>query len=116
MAYRRSSDGRGLLSAQNFIFTLSSTVGGGSGTAGLTKTVLEVEGVSVGGATYLRPVLSVGRLCLIGAMSLVTSPLALVFSAVRNSSQFANCSDHEGAAYVLPSFFRTLHREFCTPP
>jgi hypothetical protein len=49
MAYRRSSDGRGLLSAQNisiklvlpFIFNS----GGGSETASLTKTVLEVEGV-----------------------------------------------------------------------
>jgi hypothetical protein len=41
-------------------FPLSLTVGGGSGTAGLTKTVLEVEGVLEGGATYPRPVLSVG--------------------------------------------------------
>jgi hypothetical protein len=41
-------------------FPLSSTLGGGSGTAGLTKTVLEVEEVSVGGTTYLRPVLLVG--------------------------------------------------------
>jgi hypothetical protein len=37
-------------------FPLSSTVGGGSGIVGLTKTVLEVEGVSEGGATYPRPV------------------------------------------------------------
>jgi hypothetical protein len=37
-----------------------SSIGGGSGTVGLTKIVLEVEGVSVGGATYPRPVLSVG--------------------------------------------------------
>jgi hypothetical protein len=41
-------------------FPLSSTVGGGFEIAGLTKTILEVEGVSDGGATYLRPVLSVG--------------------------------------------------------
>jgi hypothetical protein len=41
-------------------FPLSSTVGGGSGTAGLTKTVLEVEGLLEGGATYPRLVLSVG--------------------------------------------------------
>jgi hypothetical protein len=60
-------------------------VGGGSSTAGLTKTVLEVEGVSVGGAVFL-----------------VTSPLALVLSVARNSSQSANCSNHEGATYVLP--------------
>lgn len=33
------------------ILSLSSIVGGGFGTAGLTKTVLEVEGASVGGAT-----------------------------------------------------------------
>jgi hypothetical protein len=41
-------------------FPLSSTMGEGYGTTGLTKTVLEVEGVSVGGATYLRPILLVG--------------------------------------------------------
>jgi hypothetical protein len=40
-------------------FPLSSTMGGGSGTVGLTKTVLKVEGISEGGATYPRPVLSV---------------------------------------------------------
>lgn len=41
-------------------FPLSSIVVGGSRTIGLRKTVLEVEGVSEGGATYPRPVLSVG--------------------------------------------------------
>jgi hypothetical protein len=41
-------------------FPLSSTVGGGSGTAGFTNTVFEVEGASEEGATYPRPVLSVG--------------------------------------------------------
>jgi hypothetical protein len=43
-------------------FPLSTTVGGGSGTVGLTKTVLEVEGMSKGGATYSTLVLSVGLL------------------------------------------------------
>jgi hypothetical protein len=43
-------------------FPLSTTVGGGSGTVGLTKTVLEVEGMSEGGATYSSLVLSVGLL------------------------------------------------------
>jgi hypothetical protein len=41
-------------------FPLSSAVRGGSGTAGFTKTVFEVEGASEEGATYSRPVLSVG--------------------------------------------------------
>jgi hypothetical protein len=41
-------------------FPLSSVVGGGSGTVGFTKTVFEVEGASNEGATYPRPVLSVG--------------------------------------------------------
>jgi len=41
-------------------FPLSTTEGGGSGTVGLTKTVLEVEGMSEGGATYPSPVFSVG--------------------------------------------------------
>jgi hypothetical protein len=41
-------------------FPLSTTVGGGSGTVGLTKTILEVEGMSEEEATYPSPVLSVG--------------------------------------------------------
>jgi len=41
-------------------FPLSSAMGGSYRTAGLTNTVLEVKGVSVGGAAYPRPVLSVG--------------------------------------------------------
>jgi hypothetical protein len=40
-------------------FLLSSTVGRGSGTVGFTNTVFEV-GASEEGATYPRPVLSVG--------------------------------------------------------
>jgi hypothetical protein len=40
-------------------FPLSKTLGGDSGTVDLTKTVLEVEGMSEGGATYSSPVLSV---------------------------------------------------------
>jgi hypothetical protein len=54
-------------------FPLSSAMGKGSGTAGLTNTILEVERVSVVGATYPRPVLSVG------VASLVAFPRALVF-------------------------------------
>jgi hypothetical protein len=41
-------------------FPLSLAMGGGSRTAGLTNTVLEVEGVLAGGATYPRPVFLVG--------------------------------------------------------
>jgi hypothetical protein len=41
-------------------FPLSTTVGGGLETVGLTKTVLKVEAMSEGGATYPSPVLSVG--------------------------------------------------------
>jgi hypothetical protein len=41
-------------------FHLSTMVSGGSGTVGLTKTVLEVEEMSEGGATYPSLVLSVG--------------------------------------------------------
>jgi hypothetical protein len=41
-------------------FPLSLVVGGGSGIAGFTNTVFEVEGASEEGATYPRPVLSVG--------------------------------------------------------
>jgi hypothetical protein len=41
-------------------FPLSMTMGGGSGTVGLTKTILEVEGMSEGRATYPSPVLSIG--------------------------------------------------------
>jgi hypothetical protein len=41
-------------------FFLSSTVGGGSETVGFTNTVFEEEGAPEEGATYPRPVLSVG--------------------------------------------------------
>jgi hypothetical protein len=41
-------------------FPLSTTVNGGSGTVGLTKIVLEVKGMSEGGATYSSPILSIG--------------------------------------------------------
>jgi hypothetical protein len=41
-------------------FPLSSAVGGGSGTVGFTNTVFQVEGASEEGASYPRPVLSVG--------------------------------------------------------
>jgi hypothetical protein len=40
-------------------FPLSTTVRRGSGTVGLTKTVIEVKGMPKGGATYPSPVLSV---------------------------------------------------------
>jgi hypothetical protein len=39
-------------------FPLSTTMSGGLGIVGLTKTVLEVEGMSKGGATNLSQVLS----------------------------------------------------------
>jgi len=64
MAYGRYFDGMRLLSAGTssltLSFLLSSTVVGGSGTAGFTNTVFEVEVASEEGATYPRPVLSVG--------------------------------------------------------
>jgi hypothetical protein len=41
-------------------FPLSLAVGEGSGTACFTNTVFEVEGASEEGATYPRPVFSVG--------------------------------------------------------
>jgi hypothetical protein len=47
-------------SSLSLSFPLSSAVGGGFGTAGFTNTVFEVEGASEEGATYPRPVLSVG--------------------------------------------------------
>jgi hypothetical protein len=62
-AYRRSSNGGELLSdrniSTNYVISLSTTVRRGSGTVGLTKTVIEVEGMPEGGATYPSPVLSV---------------------------------------------------------
>jgi hypothetical protein len=75
-------------------------VGGGSGTVGLTKTVLEVEGISEGGPTYPRlqayqldssgliACESASHRCLsqIVAVSLVASPLAPVFCSAMNSS------------------------------
>jgi hypothetical protein len=67
-------------------FLLSSTVGVGSGIVGLTKTVLEVEGISEGGATYPSPVLLVGLLWI--------DSMRVSFSSVTLS----NCS------YVSSSF------------
>jgi len=42
-------------------FPLSQQAGRGSGTVGLTKTVMEVEGILEVEATYPSPVLSIGR-------------------------------------------------------
>jgi hypothetical protein len=71
-------------------FPLSSSMGGGSGTAGLTNTVLEVEGVSVGGATYPRPVLSVGLFCIdsirVSFSSMTLSSWRCVSSSFSSSS------------------------------
>jgi len=56
-------DGRGLLSTRNisinFVLPFILNSGGRLWTAGLTKIVMEVEGISEGGATYPRLVLSV---------------------------------------------------------
>jgi hypothetical protein len=41
-------------------FPFSSTMVGGSGTTSLTKIVQEVKGISEAGATYSRPVFSIG--------------------------------------------------------
>jgi hypothetical protein len=108
-------------------FPLSSTVGGGSGTVGLKKTVLEVEGVSVGGATYPRPVCRLGSSELIACESAFHrwlsnwscvssnfSSSSCIFRSKELSSVY-NCSDHEDAAYVRPSAFHTLYRKFCMP-
>jgi hypothetical protein len=43
-------------------FPLSTQVGGGSGTVGLTNIVFEVDGISAVKATYLSPILLVGHL------------------------------------------------------
>jgi len=71
-------------------FPLSSVVGGSSGTAGLTITVLEVEGVLVGGATYPRPVLSVGLFCIdsirVSFLSMTLSNWSCVSSSFSSSS------------------------------
>jgi hypothetical protein len=71
MAYRRASFGRrpgfalGSAAAEFsppiIAFPLSIQAGGGSGTVGLTKTVLEVEGISEVEATYPSPILLVGH-------------------------------------------------------
>lgn len=94
VAYRRSSNGMWLLSAWNIIINLVLPFifsnGGRLWTAGLTNTVLEVEGVSEGGATYPRPVLSV-RLFWMDSMRVSISSVTLsnwscVFSSFSSSS------------------------------
>jgi hypothetical protein len=53
-------------------FLLSLTVVGDSRTVGLTKTVLEVEGISEEEATYPSPVLSVGLFWILIAYGLAS--------------------------------------------
>jgi hypothetical protein len=64
MAYGRSSDGRELLSDWNisidFVLPFILDCGWRLKDYGLKKDILEVEGMSVGRATYPNPVLSVG--------------------------------------------------------
>jgi hypothetical protein len=64
MAYGRSSNGRELLSDRNisidFVIPFIHDSGWRLRTVDLTKTVLEVEGMSEEEATYPSPVLSVG--------------------------------------------------------
>jgi hypothetical protein len=76
-------------------FPLSTTVSGGSWTVGLTKTVLDVEGMSEGGATYLSPVLSVGLLWI--------NNIWLSFSSVTLSNCSCVSSSFSSRSCILSS-------------
>jgi hypothetical protein len=75
-------------------FPLSMTVSGGSGTVGLTKIVLEVKGMSEGGATYPSPILSVGLFWIDSiwvSFSLVTLSNCTVCTCVSSSFSSRSC-------------------------
>jgi hypothetical protein len=76
-------------------FPLSTTVRGGLGTVGLTKTVLEVEGMLDGGATYLSPVLSVGLFWI--------ESIWVSFSSVTLSNCSCVSSSFSSRSYILSS-------------
>jgi hypothetical protein len=71
-------------------FPLSPTMSGGSGIVGLTKTILEVEGMSERGATYPSPVLSVGLFWIdsiwVSLSSVTLSNCSYVSSSFSSSS------------------------------
>jgi hypothetical protein len=64
MAYGTSSNGGELLSDRNispyYVLPFVHDCEWSSGTVGMIKTVVELEGMSEGGVTYPSPVLSVG--------------------------------------------------------
>jgi hypothetical protein len=72
-------------------FPLSSVVGGGSGTAGFTNIVFEVEGPSEEGATYLRPVLSVGLFWIDSIRVNFSSVTLSNWSCVSSSFSSSSC-------------------------
>jgi hypothetical protein len=78
-------------------FPLSTIVSGGSGTEGLTKTILEVKGMLEGGATYPSPILSV-RLFWIASiwvsfLSVTLSNWSCVFSSFSSRSCILSSSE-----------------------
>jgi hypothetical protein len=72
-------------------FPLSSTVGGGSGTVGFTNTVFEEEGASEEGATYPRPVLSVGLFWIDSKRVSFSSVTLSSWSCVSSSFSSSSC-------------------------
>jgi hypothetical protein len=88
-------------------FPLSSAMGGGSGTAGFTNTVFEVEGASEEGATYPRPVLSVG-LFWIDSIGVNFSSVTLSnWSCVSSSFSSSSCILSNNELFSVCKLFRS---------
>jgi len=83
-------------------FPLSSIVEGGSGTVGLTNTVLEVEG-----ATYPRPVLSVGLFWIDSTWVSFSSVTLSNWSCVSSSFSSSSCILYSNELFSVCKLFRS---------
>jgi hypothetical protein len=88
-------------------FPLSTTVSGGSGTVGLTKTVLKVEGMSEGGATYLSPVLSVGLFWIDSIWVNFSSVTLSNYSCVSSSFSSRTCILSSSDLFLVCKLFNS---------
>jgi hypothetical protein len=94
-------------SSSTLSFPLSSTVGGSSGTAGFTNTVFEVEGASEEGATYPRPILSVGLFWIDSIRVSFSSVTLSSWSCVSSSFSLSSCILSSNELFSVCRLFRS---------
>jgi hypothetical protein len=87
-------------------FPLSSTVGGVSGAVGFTNTIFEVEGASEDGATYPRPVLSVGLFWIDNIRVSFSSVTLSSWSCVSSSFSSSSCILSSNELFSVCKLFR----------